>query len=327
MPGDSFKYLTDLLRAYRKSEVLFSAFELGVFDKISSKPAESNILAKDLNISEKGLLRLLSALCAMGFIKKENKKYCLSENFEAYLNPLSSDNISGLINHEIHLHQRWNLLTKSIQSGSPVKKVNEPLEPADTDRFIKAMANIGHRSAPIFLQRIEFQGKEKLLDLAGGPGIYIARLSDMYPEMQLTLFDQSDTIEIAKKSLSDHRNIKHMSFIAGDIFVDDIGDSYDVIFSSNVIHIFGPNEVNTIFDKCYSALKPGGRLLIKDFFLNEDYTGPEFSALFSLHMLLSTEGGKCYSEQDMISLMKESNFSYKQSIKLTESSLVIESIK
>ena len=327
MSDTGFEHLSELLRAYRKSNVLFTAFELGVFEKLSSHPRDINTIAKELRISKKGIQRLLSALCAMGIIKKFDKNYSISEDYQKYLDPLLPENIHGLINHEIHLYHRWKHLTECIESGLPIKKITDPSKPEDTARFINAMSNIGQRTAPILLNKVRFKGTEKLLDLGGGPGKYIEKFSEKYPDMQLTLFDQSETIRIAKDFLSDHKHSNNMTFIKGDLLENDFGNGYDVIFSSNVIHIFGPEEVRTIFDKSYQALNPGGRLLIKDFFLNDDYTGPEFASLFSLHMLLSTENGKCYSENDMISLMEKSGFIYKQSINLTGSSVVIEGIK
>ena len=118
-----------------------------------------------------------------------------------------------------------------------------------------------------------------------------------------------------------------MHFIEGDFFKDDLGKNYDVIFISNVVHVFGSEELRTLFSKCLNALKASGRLLIKDYFVNKEHTGPEFSTLFSIHMLLSTENGMCYSEEDMISLLEESKFTFGQTIILTENSKVIEGIK
>jgi ubiquinone/menaquinone biosynthesis C-methylase UbiE/predicted transcriptional regulator len=327
MIPDSFEQLNDILRAYRKSNVLFVAYELGVLDIISEKSVNVEIIEKELGLSNDGLNRLLSALCAMGIIKKENNNYTISRDYDIYLNPLSSSYIGSLINHEIHLHKRWTQLSTSIKSGMPVKNTDEPIKFEDTQRFIKAMANIGQRTAPILLEKVNFNGNEHLLDLGGGPGKYIEKFCDKYPDMQLVLFDQPETIRAAQSALSKHKCYKNIKFISGDFLENILGKEYDIIFSSNVIHIFGPKDVKIIFDKCYQALKSGGRLLIKDFFLNDEYTGPVFTTLFSLHMLLSTNGGRCYSEKELISLMENSNFAHGQTINLTESSMVVEGIK
>jgi len=327
MSDNGFEQINDIMRAYRKTNVLFAAYDLGVLDKVSSHPVELDDLARELNISEIGLARLISALCAMGIILHDNNSYSISPEYDKYLDPRSPNYIGGLMKHEIHLQKRWMQLSESVKSGLPVKNLDKPVKPEDTNRFINAMANIGQRTAPIMIDQIHFNGKEHLLDLGGGPGKYMEKFCERYPDMRVTLFDQPETVSAAKESLSTHKYFKNMHFIKGDFFKDELGKEYDIIFSSNVIHIFGPKELQTIFDKCYQALKPGGRILIKDFFMNREYTGPEFSSLFSIHMLLSSENGKCYSENDMIDLLEKSKFSHGQTIALTKSSLVIEGFK
>lgn len=327
MQKNGFDHLDKILKAYRRTTVLFAAYQLGILDKLSRQTIDAQVLAGEINISHKGLLRILSALCAMGVILKKKNGYTVSSDFKKYLNPDSTNYIGGLIKHEIHLQNRWMQLSESVKTGNPIKNIKEKVNPEDTNRFINAMANIGQRSAPVMLDKIRFNGNEHILDLGGGPGKYIEKFCSRYPDMQVTLFDQPETITAAKKLLLKHKNFKHMHFIEGDFFKNDLGKNYDVIFSSNVIHIFGAKELQIIFDKCYDALKPLGRLLIKDYFLNNDFTGPEFSSLFSIHMLLSTEEGKCYSEKEMITLIEKSHFKYSQTVDLTESSKILEAIK
>ena len=47
------------------------------------------------------------------------------------------------------------------------------------------------------------------------------------------------------------------------------------------------------------SLAPGGRLYIKDFLLDADRTTPAWSALFGLQMLVSTDGGDCYTVDEV----------------------------
>jgi ubiquinone/menaquinone biosynthesis C-methylase UbiE len=324
---EQFDQFSDLLRAYRNSYIIFTAFEFGIFSLLQKKPSTDADLASELGLSLEGMKRLLAALCALGLINKSNHTFQLPDDNCQFFDPQSPSFLGGLIRHEIHLQKRWLKLSESISSGRPVKKINQTHASQDTTRFIKAMASIGVQSASLVLEKIFFKGTEKLLDLGGGPGKYIQAFVEKFPEMNITLFDSQETIRTAQKNLKHNPSYKNINFIAGDMLKVEYGHDYDVILLSNVIHIFGENDLVIIFKKCYNALKPGGRLLIKDFFLNENADGPLFATVFSIHMLLSTDDGKCYTEKEMNDLLRATRFRTGIKTTLTASSTVLEGLK
>ncbi len=319
--------IDQIMRAHRKTNILFSAFETGILEYLSENNSSISEIATNLNLSNTGVERILSALMSFGIIKRQMEFYQLSAEYKPLFTPNTDNNIGGLIKHEIHLQHRWLRLTESIKSGKPVKKTGKVRKLQDTKRFIAAMSNVGRKSAPVVLEKIKLRGDEHILDLAGGPGIYMMSFCEKYPNIKITLLDLPETIKFAKTHLAEHKAYNRMSFISGDLFESEYGKSYDVIFISNVIHIFDIFDTKLIFKKCYSALNRGGRILIKDFYLNDRGAGPEFSAIFSLHMLLSTEGGKCYMPSQLNSILQEVGFTLGKKRKITENSLVLEGIK
>jgi len=56
------------------------------------------------------------------------------------------------------------------------------------------------------------------------------------------------------------------------------------------------------------ALLPGGRLVIQDFILEEDKTAPKMAALFSLNMLVGTEGGASYNQSEYAEWLTAAGF-------------------
>ena len=50
-------------------------------------------------------------------------------------------------------------------------------------------------------------------------------------------------------------------------------------------------------------MKKGGLILIHDFILNDSKDGPEFPALFSLNMLLANNGGRSYSQGEIVDML------------------------
>jgi len=319
--------IDDIIRAHRKSNILFSAFETGILEHLADFKSTLNDISTELNLSKKGVEKILGVLLALGIARKQKELFTLSAEFKPLFTSSSNDNINGLIKHEIHLQKRWLRLSESIKSGKSVKKTEKPRKLKDTKRFIVAMTNIGQQSAPVVLEKINLRGNEHILDLAGGPGIYMSAFCEYYPDIKMTLMDLPDTIKYAKRNLADHEAFERMSFISGDIFETDYGGNFDVIFISNVIHIFNKSDIKIILKKCHKSLNRGGRVLIKDFYLNENGMGPEFSTIFSVHMLLSTDGGACYKASEINTLFQMAGFKSGKKTVLSENSLILEGIK
>jgi hypothetical protein len=68
--------------------------------------------------------------------------------------------------------------------------------------------------------------------------------------------------------------------------------------------MFSEEQNRDIFRRAHQALAPNGRLVVQDFILNSEKTGPQQAALFSLNMLVNTDAGASYSEFEYTHWMK-----------------------
>ena len=103
---------------------------------------------------------------------------------------------------------------------------------------------------------------------------------------------------------------------AGDLRRDDYGSGYDLVFVSAICHMLGPVENLDMLRKCFAALAPGGRVVIQDFILEKDKTTPLNAAMFSLNMLVGTERGSSYSEEEYADWLREAGFGEVRRIRL-----------
>jgi len=58
----------------------------------------------------------------------------------------------------------------------------------------------------------------------------------------------------------------------------------------------------------HGHVNPGGRLVIKDRFLDESGTGPAWTTAFAVHILVNTEKGRCYRTADAMRWMRDAGF-------------------
>jgi len=327
MKTSSFDKLNEGLRAYRISHVIFTAFEIGVFSQLAKNSLSCLALSKLLKVSRRGLKPLLDSLVALQILEFDKPKYYLSLQLIEYLSPSSNQYIGNLIAHEIHLSQRWKNLSQSVKTGNPADDKSKPPDKTSVMRFARAMSTIGQRSAELVTGAVSFRPNEHVLDLGGGPGQYQKSLCEKHENINVTLFDQDETIKIAREEHKNHPAADRMHYISGDFFIDGIKGKYDTILVSNVVHIYGPEEIADLFSRCHNRLNKNGRILIKDFILTRKTEQLPFTHLFALHMLLSTETGRCYSYREIKELLSKSGFRIGNKHQLTETSLLIEGIK
>ena len=105
--------------------------------------------------------------------------------------------------------------------------------------------------------------------------------------------DRIAAAAIAKRGVSDR-----VSVIAQDMLADPLPGFADVHLFSNVLHDWDVPVVTGLLDKSFTALPPGGLVVVHDAFLNAAKTGPLHVAEYSVLLMHASEG-RCYSTAEM----------------------------
>jgi cyclopropane fatty-acyl-phospholipid synthase-like methyltransferase len=165
------------------------------------------------------------------------------------------------------------------------------------------MFNLASQLAPRIAQNLDLEGKRKLLDLGGGPGTYAIHFCRQHPELTAVVYDLPTTREFAERTIASFGLSDRVTFVPGDFDLDSVPTGFDIAWLSHILHGEGPQGCATILRKGVAALEPGGILLVQEFILNDPKDGPLFPALFSMNMLLNTDSGQAYSQQELAGMM------------------------
>jgi hypothetical protein len=83
----------------------------------------------------------------------------------------------------------------------------------------------------------------------------------------------------------------------------------DVAFLSHIIHDYSRDKGRSLFKKIYHSLPKGnGAIIISEWLLNDEKTGPVPPALMSLNMMVETSGGRSYSFAEISEMLTEVGF-------------------
>lgn len=302
----------DLLRtadAFTGSRTLIAGVELDLFSRIGKKSATAKEIARDAGASPEGIEFLLNALTGMGLLAKSGDRFRNTPLSRAYLDAASTQSITNFIWLAGQHWPDWIGLADTVRKGRQPKKRPPADNPIFRKRFSKALHERSFYLAPKILRPVDLRGARTLLDLGGGAGSYAFALLVKYPGLHATIFDRPAAVRVALVEAKRADLSEQVDVIGGDLFSDDYGGPYDVIFYSNVVHIYSPQENRRILRKIKKALKPGGRLIIVEYFLDKDQAHPPDVSSFNLMMLLFTERGRCYTWQEATTWLKSTGFS------------------
>jgi len=137
-----------------------------------------------------------------------------------------------------------------------------------------------------------------MLDVGGGSGAYSIAFAKANPVLHAEILDLPAVTAIAQRHIRAAGVEERVQPRAGDLRTDALGRGFDLVFVSAICHMLSPEENADLLRRCHDALAPGGRVVIQDFILNPEKTGPKFAALFALNMLVGTAAGSSYSEPE-----------------------------
>jgi SAM-dependent methyltransferase len=169
-----------------------------------------------------------------------------------------------------------------------------------TEAFIAAMHKNARLRAPMVVRAVGVEGVRRVLDLGGGSGAYSIAFAEAKSDLTAEVFDLASVVPIAQRHIAEAGLSARVKTRVGDLEDDTYGAGYDLLLLSAICHMNSPDENRVMFRKALAALAPGGRLVIQDFVLNADKTGPRTGALFALNMLVGTRAGSAYNEAEYV---------------------------
>ena len=324
---DSGQYVFEILSGYQKSIVLMVANRLDLFTALGEDDLAADKLAERLSATPDGTGRLADALVALGFLLKSHGKYRNAPIAKEFLVRGAPRYQGDIIRHHENCHTNWSRLVEVVKKGSLIVESLKPRSPSDTDAFIRGMANIAHGSGKELAESLDLRGVRRVLDVGGGPGVYAIEMLKVLPEATGVVLDLKEPLRIAAEFVEAAGMKERIELRDGDLTEVDFGEGFDLVLISNIIHSFMPVDNASLFERAARCLSPTGRLVVKDFLMNEDRSGPVFPALFAINMLVGRSCGTAYNFPDILSWLNEAGLAPVQRFTIARHSHVIVAAK
>lgn len=298
------------------SDLLVTAIGwLDLFNWLSKHSSNREVVCSQFLLAARPVDVMLTLFTAMGLLRVKSGVYRLTELAKEFLVERSPWDLSPYFSSlkERPICQEILEVLKTDKPFGWASKQDEQewaraMEREDfAERFTAAMDSRGGYLAPIMAKVLDCTNHRRLLDVAGGSGVYACAVIFEHPHMEAAVFerppvDKATSFAIAKRDLADR-----IAVIAGDMFQEPLPPDFDVHLYSHVLHDWNEVAVQMLLQKSFEALPPGGLVVIHDAHLNADKTGSLAVAEYSVLLMLSTQG-KCYSIGELYTMLEAVGF-------------------
>jgi 3-hydroxy-5-methyl-1-naphthoate 3-O-methyltransferase len=299
-------HLDQMIRSYMPSRCMLTALELDIFTAVGDGANAEQIGAR-IQANARAVGMLLNALVALGLLAKNGDDYKNApESARFFVQGSKQSHRNGLL-HIANIWHRWSTLTDAVRRGTRIP-IDRDQTPAWARDFIAGMQRNAKDRAPHVVKALGTAGVRRVLDLGGGSGAYSIAFAKACPEVQCDILDVPEVVPLTAEYVNKAGVFEQVKIRAGDMLRDDFGSGYDIVMLNAICHMFSEEQNRDIFRRARMGLAPDGRLVVQDFILNPDKTGPQHAALFSLNMLVATDGGASYSEVEYTRWMKGAGF-------------------
>jgi len=300
--------------AYAPPLVIGAAVSNQIFDTLAAGPKTVTEVSRETGSSVRGLRTLMNALVGLELLTKDREqKYSLTPESEAFLVSGKPGTLAGSFPMMMRrLIPNWLKLDEIARTGRPTESRNQ--EHPGTEFFTELVENIIPISYPgiqVLADELRLQNATKpvrILDIASGSGIWGIVLAQKSPHVRVAAVDWSGVIPTTKRITEKFGVRDRFQFIEGDINEVDFGTGYDIATLGHILHSEGEERSRRLIKKTFGALKSSGTIVIGEWLVNDERTGPLNALIFSVNMLVNTEHGDTFSFNEIKSWLEESGF-------------------
>ncbi len=303
-PQDSSSAILAMATAFQQSRVLLTAYELGIFTVLNEEERRSEEVAAAVDADARATDRLMNALVAMGLLVKQGERFRNTPGTAASLVKGKPGYMANL-GHTNHLWDTWSGLTDAVRRGrgavgAASGRGSDWLRP-----FIAAMHWRARRVAPDVVGMLDLDRVGRVLDIGGGSGAYAMAFARARRGITAVVFDLPAVVPLTHAYVQEEGLSAEIETATGDYLRDDLPGGFDLVFMSAVIHSNSAAQNRGLVKKAAAALNDGGQLVVQDFLMKEDRSGPLQPALFALNMLVGTDSGDTFTESEVRAWMTE----------------------
>lgn len=310
-PVQDVKEIARIAYGFMGSKALFVALDLGLFDHLSEKPRTLQELTEATGRAENILEALLTACVSLGLIEFDGALYANAPATQRYLVRSARAYFGDYYRFQIDRQVYPNLagLDRALAGEEvPGLYTGGFADAAQAADFTRGQHSGSLGPAYVLSREINLEGSKSLLDVGGGSGAFSIMLCKRFPDLSSTIVDFPNVLKIARGFVDEAKLADRISLVSASDGPGAWPAGVDVVLMSYLCSAVGRAGTREFITRAFEALRPGGRLLIHDFVVEDDNRGPDLAACWSLAMVMGNPDCQVIQPSRMKTVLHEAGF-------------------
>ena len=291
--------------------ILLAALELDVFDTLQRLgPSPVEAVAAALGAPVDHVRSLLDGVVALELLDQFTDTYELNDAAKRYLVSDGPATMADLIPVAPGPHENWTTLADTVRNGRPTTPIEDDAA-AFYVPLVEGTFTTMFRCATRADLKIRYSAlrSPKVLDLGAGGAPWSIAMLNGCPDGTAVVNDLPGVIGVAELKAAEHGVGDRCEFRAGDFHTIDIeADHYDIVVLGHICRTEGIEGAQHLIARAFDALKPEGRLVLADYFVDIERKFNPHAVIMGTTMMASTEKGFCFTHQEFSERIRAAGF-------------------
>ncbi len=300
----------DVIEGFGRFHVLVAAIELGVFDALEAGPAGVDELAEQLEVSAPHLGTLLEGVTSVGLLERHRDRFQLNDAARRYMLSSSPASMADLVGVAPGPLANWSQLADTVRNGVP----SDPIENDPASFYVPLVegtfTTINRCAKRADLQlRYSALDAPRVLDLGAGGAPWAIAVLEATEAGTAVINDLDDVLAVARRKVAERGLDSRCEFRPGDFHRIDIEDDrYDIVVLGHVCRTEGIDGARHLIARAYQALRPGGRVILGDYFADESRSHAAHALMMGATMMASTRQGTVFTSGQVGDWLNDAGF-------------------
>lgn len=289
--------LSTIAFSFMASKALFAGLHVDLFSELAEGPKTPTEIAEATGVPVNRIVILTTALASIGLLQRvDGARLRNAPAADAFLSRQSKYDFGDYLRYQIDRQMypfllQLNAVLKDDLSEDAIASYRHWMADEEQASVYSESQHAGSLGPGRTLARlVDLSGARSLLDVGGGTGAMTISLCKAYEGLHSTIIDFPNVAEIGWRFVSEAGLVDRVRYIPGNAVEVAWPGGQDAILMSYLLSGVAGGSVETLLANAYAALAPGGKLLIHDFMVEEDRSGPALAALWQLqHMAFTPE--------------------------------------